>query len=176
MAFVRHFRKVKVRPPERPGVEPAPLMVDRAKQLYPSQNRTFLLGNAYQLPLPDSSFDAAFSVLVWHLLKDLEISANELSRVLARNGSFLLITANPGAYAAWKALYTDLKVTGKRLEGAMQLGTTVSHDVLFLHTLDEIKSSLQAAGLAVEEIETFRPLKQFEELKMFVSIKGKKAE
>jgi hypothetical protein len=93
--------------------------------------------------------------------------------VLKKNGSFLIITANPGAYSAWKGLYADLKLTGKRLEGTMQLGTAASHDVLFLHTFDEIRDSLQEAGLIVEGVETFRPSKQLKDQKMLIAIQGK---
>ncbi len=113
-------------------------------------------------------------MLVWHLLKDIQTAANELSRVLKKNGSFLIITANPDAYSAWKALYSDPKLTGKRLEGAIQLGTVTSHDVLFLHSFGEIRDSLQESGLIIEEFDTFRPSKQFSEQKMLISIQEKK--
>jgi hypothetical protein len=58
------------------GVEPSPYLVERAKQLYPQPNRNFILGNAYALPFSDGTFDAAFSVTVWHLLSDLQTAAN----------------------------------------------------------------------------------------------------
>jgi ubiquinone/menaquinone biosynthesis C-methylase UbiE len=156
------------------GVEPSSVLLNRAKQLYPLEHRNFLLGNAYLLPLLDNSFDAAFSILVWHLLSDLRLAAHELSRVLNKRGNFLIITANPAAYSAWKGLYSDLKLTGQRLEGTMQLGGAKSHDVLHLHTFDEIQDSLQNAGLLVEEVQTFRPSKQDEGQKMLISIQGKK--
>lgn len=79
------------------GIEPSPYLLDRAKQLYSSRDKTFLRGNAYDLPVPNRSFDAAFSILVWHLLMDLEKASSELSRVLAENGQFLIVTANPDA-------------------------------------------------------------------------------
>jgi ubiquinone/menaquinone biosynthesis C-methylase UbiE len=156
------------------GVEPSAFLLNRAKQMYSCKNRVFLLGSAYQLPLLSESNEAAFSVLVWHLLKDIQTAAHELSRVLKEQGSFLIFTANPDAYTAWKALYSDLKLEGKRLEGTMQLGTATSHDVLFLHSFDEIKDSLQKSALIIEEFETFRPSKQFPEQKMLISIQGKK--
>lgn len=100
------------------GVDPSAFLIDRARQLYGEKNRCFVLGNAYQLPLRYGTFDTAFSVSVWHLLSDLGKAAAELSRVLKANGHFLIITANPDAYSAWKALYADSKLDGRRFEAA----------------------------------------------------------
>lgn len=46
------------------GLEPSPKMTERAKQLYASQARSFVLGNIYSLPFESDSFDGAFSILV----------------------------------------------------------------------------------------------------------------
>jgi ubiquinone/menaquinone biosynthesis C-methylase UbiE len=156
------------------GIEPSPYLLDRAKQLYSSGDKTFLSGNAYNLPVTNSSFDAAFSILVWHLLMDLEKAASELSRVLTDNGQFLIVTANPDAYLAWKSFYPDAKLIGKRLEGTMQLGEALSRDVLHLHTFDEIKNSIQNAGLTIESTDTFLSAKDFPELNILISIHGRK--
>lgn len=154
------------------GVEPSPYLLNRAKQLYSLVDKNFLSGNAYNLPLTNGSFDAAFSILVWHLLMDLEKAASELSRVLTDDGQFLIVTANPDAYSAWKSFYPDAKMTGKRLEGTMQLGESLSRDVLYLHTFNEIKNSLQDVGLTIESTETFLPAKDFPELNLLISIHG----
>jgi SAM-dependent methyltransferase len=156
------------------GVEPSPYLLSRAKQLYSSGTKTFLSGNAYSLPLVNGSFDAAFSILVWHLLMDLEKAASELSRVLTDNGQFLIVTANPDAYLAWKSFYPDAKLTGKRLEGTMQLGEALSRDVLYLHTFNEIRNSIQNVGLSIETTETFLLSKDFPEMKLLISIQGRK--
>ncbi len=150
------------------GIEPSPLLLDRAMQLYPFDNRRFVSGGAYDLPLSDGAFDAAFSVAVWHLLGDLRKAANELSRVLKENGHFLIITANPSAYSAWTGLYTDSKLEGSRFEGTVQLpDQSVLRDILYLHSLDEIRDSLLAAHLKIQEIEDFR-------MKRFILIRGQK--
>ena len=125
------------------GVEPSVFLLDRAKQLYSQTNRDFLLGNAYALPASDRSFDNVFSVMVRHLLSDLEMAASEVSRVLNDKGSFFIATANPDAYTAWKAFYPDGKLTGKKLEGTVPFGEALSRDILYLHTFDEIRSSFQ---------------------------------
>jgi ubiquinone/menaquinone biosynthesis C-methylase UbiE len=156
------------------GVEPSPYLLNRAKQLYSTRARTFLSGNAYNLPVTNSSFDAAFSILVWHLLMDLEKTASELSRALTGDGRYLIVTANPDAYLAWKSFYPDAKLTGKRLEGTMQFGEALSRDVLYLHTFNEIKNSIQNAGLTIESTETFLPAKDFPKLNLLILIQGRK--
>ncbi len=155
------------------GIEPSPYLIDRAKSLYSSEARKFLSGNAYDLPVPNQTFDAAFSILVWHLLMNINRAASEMSRVLTEDGQFLIVTANPDAYVAWKSFYPDAKVSGKKLEGTMQLGDALSRDVLYLHSFYEIQESLRKAGLMIETTETFLPAKDFE-LKLLISIQGKK--
>jgi ubiquinone/menaquinone biosynthesis C-methylase UbiE len=157
------------------GVEPSLFLLDRAKQLYSGNNINFITGNAYSLPLPDASADAAYSVLLWHLLSDLQTAARELSRVLKSNGHFLIITANPGAYGAWKDFYSDLNLMGKKLVGTMKMSERVSsHDVLYLHTFNEINDSLQGNGLQIQATEIFRPSKKFADQKMLTLIRGQK--
>lgn len=166
--------KIELGPCKYTGVEPSPFLLDRAKSLYESKSKTFLLGNAYDLPVSNESHDAAFSILVWHLLMDLEKAASELSRVLVDDGHFFIVTANPDAYLAWKSFYPDAKVIGKKLEGTMQLGNALSRDVLYLHTLSEIKESLRNVGLEIEKTETFLAAKDAPEVKLLISIQGRK--
>lgn len=157
------------------GIEPSSFLLDRAKQLYSHADKDFLLGSAYALPVSDRSFEAVFSVMVWHLLSDLAKAASEVSRVLTENGSFLIVTANPEAYSAWKAFYPDAKLTGKKLEGTMQLGEALSRDTLYLHTFDELRDSLQHFGLNIESTETFLPTKDSAQSKLLTAIQGKKS-
>jgi ubiquinone/menaquinone biosynthesis C-methylase UbiE len=165
--------KIDLKHSEYTGVEPSIFLLDRAKQLYPQPNREFIAGNAYALPISDKAMDLAFSVMVWHLLSDLDKATSELSRVLIENASYLIITANPDAYSAWKAFYPDAKLDGKRLEGTMQMGETLSHDVLYLHTFDELRDSFHKAGLNIEKTETFLTTK--ESAQLLISIQGKKS-
>jgi malonyl-CoA O-methyltransferase len=99
------------------GVESSPKMTERAKKLYSRENRSFVLGNVYSLPFATEVFDGAFSILVWHLLSDLETAARELARVLKSGGHFLIVTANPEAYSAWKAFYNDFQLDENVLRG-----------------------------------------------------------
>lgn len=132
------------------GIDPSTDLIARAQKLYASKNKKFLIGNAYALPLENSSMDSVFSVAVWHLLSDLKAASLELARVLKPKGHFLLITANSEAHKAW-----------------------ISHrDTLYLRSEGEIKSSLDLAQLQVDKTEAFRTTKDGQ--KMYISIQGRK--
>ncbi len=154
------------------GLEPSPYLLDRANERYARDGRRFIQGSAYALPVADETFDAAFSVAVWHLLSDLHAAARELGRILRAGGSFLIITANPAGYSLWSERYAETRVDGRRLEGrAQNPDGSFSLDVLYLHTLEELTRSLDAAGLETRRIETFRTVKNQD---CFVAIEGEK--
>jgi ubiquinone/menaquinone biosynthesis C-methylase UbiE len=158
------------------GVEPSPFLLERAQRLYGSQDRQFLAGNAYDLPLSDASFDAVFSVMVWHLLSDLPKAAAEMGRVLKKSGAFFILTANPDAYPAWRAIYTDATLEGRRFEGTFALGgVPTSRDVLYFHRREEIRQALQDAGLNWEGAETFRPSEKAPVQDYYIAIEGRKS-
>jgi ubiquinone/menaquinone biosynthesis C-methylase UbiE len=113
------------------GIEPSIHLLDRARILYPT-NR-FLEGSAYAIPLPDESFEGAFSIAVWHLLSDIDLAAKELARVLKPHGHFFIVTADP-KHESWKK----------------------SHDKLHLRTESELSESLLKHGLKATEIGAFR--------------------
>lgn len=155
------------------GVDPSPFLIKRAKELYESEQRRFIPGNAYNLPFAGSEFDGVFSVMVWHLLSDIHAAAQEMRRILRPGGHFLIVTANPAAYAEWAELYTNVKTDGRRFEGDMvRDGTIVDHDVLHLHTLDEIVASLNEASLEVSSVEPFRKSRQGQGREFLLSIQG----
>lgn len=164
--------KINLKNVKYTGIEPSSFLLDRAKQLYVDKN--FLIGNAYALPVSNCSFDIAFSILVFHLLSDIETAVTELSRVLSKNGHFLIVTANPDSYSAWEAMYSNKKLTGKKLEGTMQLGDALSHDILYLHTFNEFKKAFQSAGLEIEQTETFLTSKD-SNLNLLILIQGRKS-
>lgn len=157
------------------GIEPSEVMVSRAKQLYLSENKNFLKANAYDLPFPAESFDAAFSVLVLHLLSDLDKSTYELSRVLRPGGHFLIITANPAAMNSWMGFYSEKTSNGKRFEGKMTFSSGAeSNDVLYFHSLDEIKKTFLVQKLNVTHVESFRPDSEPDEKRLLLLIRGSK--
>lgn len=139
------------------GVEPSQVMIDRANELYKDENCRFVKGNIYDLPFANESFDGLFSILVFHLLSDLDTAASELSRILEPGGKFHIITANPDSYKTWKSFYKEMKLDGKRLDGTMLMSDgSKSNDTLYLHTTEEIHKSLQKYSLIITQSETFR--------------------
>ncbi len=124
------------------------------------------VGNIYDLPFCDSSFDAVFSVALWHLLSDVKKAASELNRVLRKDGSFLIVTADPSSYSSWTAPYIEVKSNGERFEGKVKHSDgTTSTDVLFLYTDDQISNSLKSNNLVIQKTEKFRN---------FVALQGQK--
>jgi SAM-dependent methyltransferase len=165
----------KIAPMTYTGADPSPRLIARAKELYASDGRAFVVGNAYALPFADGAFDAAFAVSVWHLLEDVEKASRELARVLAPKGHFALSTANPASYPAWIALYEDAALVGTRLDGRMRLeGQPPSRDVLHLHPVEKILGALEGAGLVVKKTETFRPARNASDPDYYLWVEGQK--
>lgn len=151
------------------GVEPSDHLLNRAKQMYSSKNKTFVAGSIYSLPFKQQAFDSSFSVSVWHLLSNLEQASMELSRVLKPNGHFLIITANPDAYDLWTANYSECKVIDKRFEGKTMIG---SIDTLYFYTKNEICGALESAGLEITQTTLFRNTSSSRQ--MYITIEGRK--
>ena len=155
------------------GVDPSPFLINRARELFEAEHRRFEPGNAYGLPFADGQFDGVFSVMVWHLLSDIQKAAGEMSRVLKPGGHFLIVTANPDACAEWAELYTDAKIEGRRFEGDMHVGgKTLDHDVLYFHTLDEIVDTLKQAKFRVGPVGRLRKSRQGQGREYLISIQG----
>lgn len=137
------------------GVEPSPILIDRAKQIYSKENRTFIKGSAYDLPLEKDSADGAFSVGVWFHLENLDDAHAELARVLNKNGKVLIITSNPETHLEWEALFSGTK-EGKKLDGGVKLPTGyLTRNVFFLHTKEELIGSLERNGFEVTGTKNF---------------------
>lgn len=103
------------------GVEPSEFLVDRAREKYSRPDRSFLVGNAYALPIENESVDGVLSVNVLFHLADLEKAIEEMSRVLKVGGSFFINTASNDAVDVWKGLYTDLVVNETMMQGNLRL-------------------------------------------------------
>jgi len=148
------------------GIDPSPFLLERAMLLHTEPNKFFSPGNAYELPFSDCSFDAAFSIAVWHLLEDKPKAAREMSRVVKQGGHFMIVAANPATYDEWIKTYSSGTQHGYRFEGQMRHDDgSESTDVLYLHSLDEIIASLQLADFEIESKTAFRTA---------ISIQGKK--
>lgn len=156
------------------GVEPSPFMVARAKELYQAENITFTEGSAYNLPQWDEKFDGVFSVLVFHLLEDLDLAVAHLARVLKPGGHFCIITTNPDAMMAWAEMYDNCEIKGVRLHGTMELNGLPSEDTLYFHDVLEFQNSLKAFGLHMHGYETFRKGRDEDQTDMLMFLSGVK--
>ncbi len=76
------------------GIDIAPELIQIAKKLGPA-DITYLAAPASRIPLPDSSFDAAICVLALQNIKDLSGAMAEASRLLKKNGAFVIVLNHP---------------------------------------------------------------------------------
>ncbi|HEX8767001.1 MAG TPA: class I SAM-dependent methyltransferase, partial [Jatrophihabitans sp.] len=75
------------------GVEPSDKMRAQARAHASHPAVRFAAGSAEQIPLPDSSCDAALLFFVWHHVADRATAAQELRRVV-RPGGRLFVQSN----------------------------------------------------------------------------------
>jgi len=135
------------------GVEPSQVLLDRAKALYPEPNKQFLLGNSYELPLPDASVDAALSVGVWFHIEDIDRAHAEIRRVLKPGGKLLILTGNHAAQSQWESFFENPVVIGNKIEGKIYVpGGSMDHNILYLHDNKDLKMSLAKNGFAIDSI------------------------
>lgn len=157
------------------GVEPSQFLVERARELYPSQDREFTIGNAYTLPLSDEYADAVFSVNVWFHLENLQKASGELARILKPGGNFLISTAHPDSYSVWESFFFDPKIEGKKIDGKVRVPVNpLSRTVIYKHSLREIEDALTENGLVVEGTEGFGSIEEYKDKGIFISIFGHK--
>ncbi len=136
------------------GIEPSTTLIERARELYPEANKEFLSGNSYEIPLPDFCTDAVFSVCVWFHVADLDKAHKEVGRILKQNGKLLIVTSNPEEKSMWESFFENPSVKGKKIEGKIFVpGGMMSHNVLYVHTKEEIIESLKANGFSVDSFE-----------------------
>lgn len=148
------------------GIDSSEFLIKRATEIYASPNISFLVADALNLPFENEKFDAVFSISLIHLIEDIDIVIDELSRVLKPKGRFFLVTAAPSFYESWEDSYKEKSLDGKRFKGKRFTsdGSEVE-DILYFHEGEEIHSALEEAGLEIEDIEPFRN---------FIAIRGKK--
>ena len=139
------------------GIEPSKWLRARAVRKYGKSMR-FLNGNAYKIPCPTNFFDGVFSINVWFHLSNIKKASSELARVIKKGGTFLIISANPSTYRTWLGFYKNIKRKGRRAEGAVcSPNTTLSKNIYYTHTQEEIIKALKDAGLTLKKSEPFAP-------------------
>lgn len=156
------------------GVEPAQPLLRRARDIYREDYKTFLRGDACNLPVTPESVDGAFSNMVWMHLDDLSAAAAELAKVLKQGGRFLIFTFNPDSFERWESLHGEAEKFETYVEGSFQLpGFVLPKHRMYLHTIDELLSSFKGAGLELSAIETFGAFDESGD-KGFVMVEGYK--
>lgn len=141
------------------GIDASEPLVRRAREQYP-EGETFLVGNAYELPVGTETFDGVFSVNVWFHLEDPGVASGELARVLRPGGQFFVVSACPDAYDIWETFYEDIRKEGKRLEGRAHVPHAVlEKNILFEHSQQEVLDAFERAALRVRRTEPFAPFK-----------------
>ena len=156
------------------GVEPSEILTKRAKELYSdNEHLSFVVGNAYELPVSDASADGIFSVNVWFHLADLAEASKELSRVLKTGSKFNIITTNPDSYDVWKEFFEDYSVEGKLLIGKVNVPINpMSRNDFYMHTMEEMTVAFKNCGLEIESIKALGTMSKHPEKPIFVSIQG----
>lgn len=154
------------------GVEPSKILMQRAKELYDDDQRQFIIGDAYHLPVQSEKAEASFSVMVWFHLENLDKASNELARILKPDGKFMIVTANPNAKKTWESFYFDHQKEGKKIAGKVNAPINpMSKSIIYQHTRDEILEALRSNGLEIEHTEEYGPVNGEN---IFFSVVGKK--
>lgn len=167
--------KLEVKDVQYLGIEPSPLLVERANNLYSNVNRKFIIGDAYALPLESGCADAVFSVNVWFHLQDLGVATKEMARILKVTGKFLIITANPFSHQAWRSFYINPEEDEKRISGKVIVPINpLSMNIFYKHSINDITSALHKYGLNVEIIDEFGNPEEYGGNGLFIGISGTK--
>lgn len=154
------------------GVEPSEFLTDRAKDLYSSEKRDFIIGNAYEIPLPDNSVDGAISINVWFHLADIEKASQELSRVLKAGGSFFINTADNDSLKTWKSFYINPEIDDKKMQGEVKVPVNnMSLNTFYFQPNDKVVETLKQHGLVVTKVTKSL---EIDGETLFIMIEGKK--
>ena len=86
------------------GIDIAPQLVELAKKEGPS-DISYLVASADRIPLPETSFDAAFCVLALQNIKNLSGTLAQVASLLKSGGSFVIVLNHPAfripRHTAW---------------------------------------------------------------------------
>ncbi|MEW6748947.1 MAG: class I SAM-dependent methyltransferase [Candidatus Micrarchaeota archaeon] len=74
------------------GLESSGKMIEEARR---RSDKTFIRGDAYSMPFPDSSFDGAFFVTALEFLENYRLAVVEAARVLKKGGRIVVMMLNP---------------------------------------------------------------------------------
>ncbi len=114
-----------------------------------SRNQKFkaVQGSFYEMPFPDRSFDGAISIRVIHHVEDVDTYFKEISRILKKDGIFILEYANKRNFLEIVRFYlhkSKLRPFNLKPENRSEKGLTFNFHPLY------IAQMLDKYGLAVE--------------------------
>lgn len=137
------------------GIDQSNTLIKRAKKVYKSLNRKFIIGDAYDIPLKDNYTDAVISIWVWSHLRDLKQAAKEMYRILKPGGHFLIVTANPDTYGIRKSFYKSFKTYKNYLVGIFDLGNgkVLTNTTLYFHTRKKIVEAVKSSKLRIDRVD-----------------------
>ncbi len=135
------------------GVEPSEPLTNRARELYPSGNRDFIIGNAYEIPLEDNSVDGAISINVWFHLANINKASQELSRVLKTGGHFFINTADNDSLDTWKSFYVNPEIDEEKISGEVRVPVNnMTLNNLYFQPNLSVLQKLEENGLKVTKV------------------------
>ena len=157
------------------GVDSSLIVIKRALKLYSSSSNQFIKGNVIKLPLKSNFANAVMSIWVWSHIKNLELAAKEMHRVLKPKGNFLIITANPETYNVRKKFYKFYKEKNGFLIGTFDLGNRkfLTNSTLYLHSNKRIEKAVKQSGLTIDSIKRISKGKSYEQ-GLYLVIQGHK--
>ena len=154
------------------GIEPSKFLTERAKELYPSENRDFIVGNAYEIPLANNSVDGAISINVWFHLADMDKASQELSRVLKTGGAFFMNTADNDSLETWKSFYVNPEIDEEKMQGEVKVPiNNMSLNTFYFQPNDKVIETLKKYGLEVQKV---TKTLEIDGKTLFAMIEGKK--
>ena len=99
----------------------------------------------------------------------------ELARILAKDGEFNIITANPESYDVWRTFFEDYSEDGKLISGKVRIPINpLSRNDFYMHTMDEMISALEDAGLEIVSTKPIGTISTYPEQPLFVSVQGRR--
>ncbi len=157
------------------GIDASSILLKRALKLYSSLDRQFIKGNVTKIPLKNNSIDAVMSIWVWSHIKNLELAAEEMWRVLKPEGNFLIVNANPETYNVRRTFYKSYKEKKGLLIGTFDLdnGKILTNSTLYLHSKKRIEDAVKKSGLTIDSIEKLSKAKDYKN-GLYLAIQGHK--
>ena len=111
-----------------------------------SVNAEFLQGDAENLPFPDKSFEAVYSIGVLHHTENFDQAMNEINRLLKRDGTLVLML-----YRSYTPLWVVLRVVRGTLRIPL-FGARLRNRVLNAVRKKSANDTESIAGTAIHEL------------------------